>query len=174
MGICKSPHPFRYRDHHMEMVIPLWKIFPYGDFYLNPQMETNSIWKRVSDWTVPVWKQLPVSIRGSQYRKKEPCHQTPHMEMGLAHFHMGMCLTPFPYDDRHMEMGTCFIVLPIWKRGFPYGNRDLPGMRLSPFPYGDRRMETGSCFIGFPLWKRGFSYGNGYPHFYMVIPISML
>jgi hypothetical protein len=103
MGIFKSPRPFPYRDHHMETVIPLWKIFPYGDFYLNPQMETNSIWKWVSDWTVPVWKRVPVSIRGSPYRNGELCHQAPHMEMGLARFHMGMCLSPFPCGDHHME-----------------------------------------------------------------------
>ncbi len=40
MGIFKSPRPFPYRDHHMETVILLWKIFPYGDFYLNPHVGT--------------------------------------------------------------------------------------------------------------------------------------
>ena len=174
MVIFLSPCPFLYGDHHMETVIPLWKIFPYGDFYLNPQIETNSTWKRVSDWTIPVWKRVPISIWWSPYRNGEPCHQAPHMEIGLACFHMGICLSPFPYGDHHMETGTCFIVLPIWKWGFPYGNGDLQGMCLSPFPHGDRRMETGSCFIGFPIWKRGSPYGNEYPCFHMVIPVSML
>ncbi len=59
-----------------------------------------------------------------------------------------------------METGTCFIVLPIWKRGFPYGNGDLQGMHQTPFPYCDRRMETGICFIVLPVWKRGFPYRN--------------
>ena len=123
MGIFKSPRPFLYRDHHMDTVIPLWKIFPYGDFYLNPQMETNSIWKRVSDWTVPVWKRVPISIWGSPYRNGEPCHQAPHMEMGLARFHMGMCLSPFPYGDHHMEarmtQGHVNTTLPISIWGVP-------------------------------------------------------
>ncbi len=44
-----SPCPFLYGDHHTETVIPLWKIFSYGDFYLNPQIGTNSISIRVSD-----------------------------------------------------------------------------------------------------------------------------
>jgi hypothetical protein len=43
MGIFESPCPFKYGNHHMEMVIPEWKTFPYGDFFLNPQMGTNSI-----------------------------------------------------------------------------------------------------------------------------------
>ncbi len=48
-GNLLSPCPFLYGDHHMETVIPLWKIFPYGDFYLNPQIGTNSICIQVSD-----------------------------------------------------------------------------------------------------------------------------
>jgi len=49
MGIFESPCPFPYGNHQMETVIPVWKTLPYGDFYLNPQMGTNSIRKRVSD-----------------------------------------------------------------------------------------------------------------------------
>jgi hypothetical protein len=48
-GKFESPCPFPYGNHQMETVIPVWKTFPYGDFYLNPQMGMNSIRKRVSD-----------------------------------------------------------------------------------------------------------------------------
>ena len=79
------------------------------------------------------------------------------------HFHMGMCLSSYPFGNHHMEMGSRVSGLPIWKRGFPYGNGDFQGMRKSPFPYGDGdfHMETGSHFIVLPIWKRGFPYGNG-------------
>ncbi len=43
MGIFESPCPFWHGNQHMETVIPVWKTFPYGDFYLNPQMGTDSI-----------------------------------------------------------------------------------------------------------------------------------
>jgi hypothetical protein len=39
MGIFESPCPFPYGNHQMEMVILIWETFPYGDFYLNPQMD---------------------------------------------------------------------------------------------------------------------------------------
>jgi hypothetical protein len=117
MGIFESPCPFPYGNHQMETVIPIWKTFPYGDFYLNPQMGMNSIRKRVSDWTVPVRKRGPVSIRGSPYRNGYPFHLLPHMETGIHPFHMGMFLSPFPYGYHHMETGNRFIQLPIWERG---------------------------------------------------------
>jgi len=68
------------------------------------------------------------------------------MEMGLACFHLGICLSPFPYGDHHMETGTWFIVFPIWKWGYPHEN-------------GDTHMEMG-------IYK-----GCVYPRFHMVIPI---
>ena len=125
MGIFESPCPFPYGNHQMETVIPIWKTFPYGDFYLNPQMGMNSIRKRVSDWTVPVRKRGPVSIRGSPYRNGYPFHLLPHMETGIHPFHMGMFLSPFPYGDHHMETGNRFIQLPVWKQGSPNGNWDF-------------------------------------------------
>ena len=132
MGIFESPCPFPYGNHHMETVIPIWKTFSYGDFYLNPQMGMNSIRKRVSDWTVPVRKRGPDSIRGSPYRNGYPFHLLSHMETGIHPFHMGMFLSPFPYGDHHMETGSRFIQLPIWKRGFPYGNGDWAGKLQFP------------------------------------------
>jgi hypothetical protein len=141
-----------------------------GIFTSIPKLEQTPFLYGLVFETIPVWKQVPVSIWWSPYRNREPCHQAPHMEMGLAYFHIGICLSPFPYGDHHMETGTCFIVLPIWKQGYPYGNGDLQGMCQFPFPYGNRRMETGSYFIRFPIWKQGSPYGNGYPRFHMVIP----
>ena len=104
MGIFKSPCPFLYRDHHMETVIPLWKIFPYGDFYLNPQMETNSIWKRVSDWTLPIWKWVPVSIRDLHIETGSHVIRLPIWKWGLPVSIWG-CVYP------HFHM-----VITIWKR----------------------------------------------------------
>ena len=90
MGIFEPPCPFLYGNHHVETVIPKWKTFPYGDFYLNPQMGMNSIQKRVSDWTVPIRKWGPVSIQGSPFRNWYPFHLLPHTEMGIEGE------TPFP------------------------------------------------------------------------------
>ena len=33
-----------------------WLIFSSGDFFLNSQMVTNTLWKWVREWIVPVWK----------------------------------------------------------------------------------------------------------------------
>ena len=78
-----------------------------------------------------------------------------------------MCKSPFPYGDCHMETGSCFIVLPIWKRGFPYGNGDFQ------FAIWKRGAVSFSS-----IWKRGFPYGNGDsrflygdPHFHVLIPL---
>ncbi len=110
-------------------------------------METNSIWKRVSDWTVPVWKWVPVSIWRFPYRNGEQCHQAPHMEMGLVRFHMEMCLSPFPYGDHHLDTrGTHGHVkttipisiwgIPVWKRAgrHKYSHMGTPrfGMEFVP------------------------------------------
>jgi hypothetical protein len=174
MGIFESPCPFPYGNHQMETVIPIWKTFPYGDFYLNPQMGMNTIRKRVSDWTVPVRKRGPVSIRGSPYRNGYLFHLLPHMETGIHPFHMGMFLSPFQYGDHHMETGNRFIQIPIWKRGSTYyGNGDFqenfdflskiwgkilscvtwrsPKIR-SPFPYGESPYGNGQGESNIPIW----------------------
>jgi hypothetical protein len=58
-----------------------------------------------------------------------------------------MCKSPFPYGDCHIETVSRFIQLPIWKRGFQYGNGD------SRFLYGDPHFH-----VLIPLWK--FNYAR--------------
>jgi hypothetical protein len=52
MGFFSSPSPFPYRDYHMETGNPNENLFSYGDFFLNPQMVMDTIWK----WGVTIWK----------------------------------------------------------------------------------------------------------------------
>ncbi len=40
---------FPYNDLHMEMVNPNGEIFSFRDFVLNPQIFTDTVWKRVSE-----------------------------------------------------------------------------------------------------------------------------
>ena len=122
MGIFESPCPFLYGNHHMEMVIPVWNTFPYGDFYLNPQMGTNSLFGN------------GLVTEPSPFGNGDPfLYGDPHIETGIRsicfpiwkrglkerlHFHMGMCLSPFPY----MVITICkWGAMPsgsIWKWGF--------------------------------------------------------
>ena len=150
MGIFESPCPFPYGNHHMETVIPVWKTFPYGDFYLNPQMGMNSIRKRVSDWTVPVRKRGSIpfaSPYGNRDRRSDSISiwlcVYPHFHMVITMWKRGAMSSgslygngdsPFPYGDVSIPVS-------IWRS--PYGNEE-------PFhsaPY----MET-----GITIWKWGF------------------
>jgi hypothetical protein len=87
------------------------------DVYVNPQMETNSIWKR----GFPVWEypSVPAHFRTG----------TPHMEMGSVVLATSKSRVEephrfqFPYGDHHMETGI---------DTSPYGKGE------SPFPYGAR------------------------------------
>jgi hypothetical protein len=45
-----------------------------------------------------------VFIWGSLYGNRDLFFLNPRMEMGILHFHMGMCKSPFPYGDPLMEM----------------------------------------------------------------------
>jgi hypothetical protein len=51
----------------METAIPIWKTYPYGDIFLNPQMGTNSVWERVSDGTSPRMKMVTHMKMGSHF-----------------------------------------------------------------------------------------------------------
>jgi hypothetical protein len=62
MGIFKSTYPFSYWHCHMEMVNPNGKTFPFGDFFVDPQMVTNSILERVSDWIISIWELLEEEV----------------------------------------------------------------------------------------------------------------
>ena len=155
MGIFESPCPFLYGNHQMETVIPIWKTLPYGDFYLNPQMGMNSIWKRVSDWTVPVRKRGPVSIRGFPYRNGYPFHLLPHMETGIRPFHMGMCKSPFPYGNHHMETVCVTWRSPKIRSPFPYGES----------PYGNGQGESNIPIWGVPVSEQSlFQFGDQHIH----------
>jgi hypothetical protein len=55
-GIFLAASPFPYGGFHMETVNPNGNLFSYGDFFLNSQMVTDTIWKRVRDWIGPIWK----------------------------------------------------------------------------------------------------------------------
>ena len=128
--------PFPYSDPHMEMS-PNGNVFLFGDFFLNPQMVTDTVWKWVSDWTVPICL-IPVSIRGSPNGNREPYLFTLHMETVIVS--IWGCVNP------HFHTG-----IPIWKWGAlyfksPYGNVDWP------FPCGD-------VSISVSIW--GYPYGNG-------------
>ena len=92
------------------------------------------------------------------------------------HFHMGMCLSPFPYGNHHMETGSRVIGLPIWKRGFTLSiwgcvyprfhmaiamwNRGAVSL-CSIYGNGDSHIEMGW------KWESPFLYGD--PHFHVVI-----
>ena len=43
--ISASPFPYTYRDYHMETMKPYGNLFSYGDYFLNSQMVTDTIWK---------------------------------------------------------------------------------------------------------------------------------
>ena len=148
MGIFESPCPFPYGNHHIETVIPVWKTFPYGDNYLNPQMSKNSIQKRVSDWTVPVWKRGPV-YTGIPIKKRVSIQYTSSYGKGIDGD------TPFPYRE--------FLWFPIWKcrtqfLGKKMGKmlfnawlRGLPKLQ-SPFPYGESPYGNGQGDFNIPIW----------------------
>ncbi len=130
--------PFPYSDPHMEMS-PNGNVFLFGDFFLNPQMVTDTVWKWVSDWTVPICL-IPVSIRGSPNGNREPYLFTLHMETVIVS--IWGCVNP------HFHM-----VIPVWKQEVlsfhsPYENGDYP------FPNGDESI---------PLSIQGSPYGNGEP-----------
>jgi len=73
-------------------------------------MVTNTVWKQVSDWTVPVWKLGCVNPPFS--------YGDPHVEMGsriflfpiwkrsLAISIWGCVKSPFPNGDPFMETGS--------------------------------------------------------------------
>ena len=77
-GILSASH-FPYGDPHMETVNPNANVFSFGDFFLNPQMVMDTVWKRVSDWTVPIWK------RGDGESPNGFCFLPPHFHTGSHH-----------------------------------------------------------------------------------------
>ena len=97
----------------------------------------------------------------------------PHIEMGIhsicfpiwkwgskerLHFHMGMCLSPFPYDgNHHMETRSRVIGLPIWKRGFTLS---IWGCVYPCFHMVIAMWKRGAVSLC-SLWKWGFPYRNG-------------
>ena len=117
-------------------------------------MEANSVWKQgLPIWeyssmviltSIPKWAQTlfgnGLATEPSPIGNRDPfLYGDPHIEMGICsicfpiwkrgskerlHFHMGMCLSPFPYGNHYMETG-------VVSSGSLYGNGD------SPFPYGD-------------------------------------
>ena len=124
MVIFFGDSAFPYGDPRMEIGIPKWKSLPYGDFLVNPQMETNSIWKRVSDWKIPIWKWVPISIQGSPFPYGDCLTSIPVWKRGFP-----ISIWGFMYPHFHM-------VIPVSIWGLLhlqplYGNGD------SPFPYGD-------------------------------------
>ncbi len=125
----------------MESAVPIWKTFPYGDFFLNSQMGMNSVWEWLVTEPFPIWKRGCVNPRfhmGISVWKQGAISFDPHMETRTLHFHMGICHSPFPCGDPHM-----------WS---PYENG------LFPFPYGD-------VSIPVSIWRflYGNPYGIGYP-----------
>ncbi len=129
MGIFKSTCPFPYWNCHIERVNPDGKTLKFGDFFVNPRMVTNSILERVSDWTIPVWKQA-ISWNWFQNgfskwyqfpsRFVNSHLVTPIWKRGAvcfeSLFHMGIFCWQFPFGDPHMEMVSRMFWIPLWKR----------------------------------------------------------
>jgi hypothetical protein len=138
---------------HFRMVITIWKWWsPY--------------WKHshmVIFPSVPKWKQTlfgnGLVTEPSPFGNGDPFqYRDPHIEMGIhsiwfpiwkwgltkrPHFHMGMCLSPFPYGNHYMETGSHVIGIHM-ETGIPPFHM---GMWLSPFPYGDCHMENSAISL---------------------------
>jgi hypothetical protein len=102
---------------------------PYGNG--DPHMKYSHM---VIFWWVPKWKQTLFGNRlvtePSPFGNGDPFrYGDPHIEMGIRsiwfpiwkwgltkrpHFHMGMCLSPFPYGNHHMEMVQLYPKLVFW------------------------------------------------------------
>ncbi len=90
---------------------------------------------------IPVWK------RGLVF-------SNPRMEMGIPHFHMGMCQSPFPYGDPRMET--------FWRPKFlairwRLVHDSMAGQNYSPrFYTGSPHMETSRQTKKFPFGDSPF------------------
>jgi hypothetical protein len=76
----------------MEMVNQNGNVFSFGDLFLNPQMSMDTVWKRVSDCTLPVWKRGCVHPRfhmGIPIWKRGDVSFDSHMETENHRFPMG-------------------------------------------------------------------------------------
>ena len=91
MGTLLSASPFPYGDPHLKTGNPNGNVFSFEDFFLNPQMVTDTVWKRVSDWTVPEWKQGCVN---------------PLFPYGDPHVEMGSRIFLFPIWKRRLTISN--------------------------------------------------------------------
>ncbi len=119
--------------------------------FLQPRNRDSpfSIWgcaKLCFHMGIPVWK------RGLLFFN--PC-----MEMGIPHFHMGMCQSLFPYGDPHMEifLAANFLALQLrlvrdsmagqnYSPRFHMGNPHMETCRpTKKFPFGDSPLPNRVC-----------------------------
>ncbi len=172
MGIFKSTCLFTYGNHHIEMVNPYGKTFPFGDFLINPQTVTNSISEWVSDWTVPAWKRAIswnwfqngfskwycFPIRWSRYGNGEPYVLNPVSIWGFSANRF--CFVILMWKGE----AVCF-ESPYWNSDSPFPNGDLP------FPISQRCKNVGFSASDVPTLCDLMGGQNYSPHFHTGTPL---
>ncbi len=138
----------------METAIPMWKTFPYGDFFLNPQMGTKSVWKWVSDWTGPGVHVIPsrhTQPNGKIVKKINFLTRKSDFLTGKSVF---LARKPNVLTRKHLfHIHNLSTRSYFFAKFFQLQNRD------SPFPFedvpspGDPCMETGGVTLYVEMYQ---------------------